>query len=132
MAFLLQTGSGPMPQIGLHNRWILDQFARRAVSNHLSLVEDVSSFRKAHHRLHDVLDHQKSMSFVPMLTDDGDDFVDLRWDEACHDLIEQQQFGAGGKSAGELQPLRPAMVSDDAGLSSMVPMPRRLPTSRRN
>ena len=70
--------------------------------------QHVNVFGQAHHRLHDMLDHQDGDAAVgemPRIT--GTISRDLRRVEPRQHLVEQQQLRPGGERARELEPLAP-------------------------
>ena len=60
---------------------------------------------QAHHRLHDVLDHDDGDAAVAQATDDRQDVADLGRVQSGKNLVEQQQLWPGRQRAGEFETL---------------------------
>ena len=59
---------------------------------------------QAHHRLHDMLDHQHRDAGAADVPDDRNDGANLGRVEAGEHLVEQQQLRLGGERAREFEP----------------------------
>ena len=66
--------------------------------------------RKAHHRAHDVLDHDHRDAALVELEQDRQDVVDLGAGQPGHRLVGDQQRGRGGERAGQLELARSTWV----------------------
>src|SRR5262249_42884364 len=96
-----------MAEIGLDYDGIRNDLRRRALGDDPAFGEDEHMFGEAHHRLHDVLDHQDGNAASAQIADNWNDISDLRRVEPGQNLVQQQQLGIGCERPRKLEPLAP-------------------------
>src|SRR5918996_1330242 len=76
------------------DRGIVDHLLRRALGDLLTGVQHHHALGKAHHRAHDVLDHDHRDAALVEAEQDLEDVVDLGAGQARHRLVRDQKRGA--------------------------------------
>ena len=94
-------------EIGLDDDGIRNDFRRRAFGNNAALGQHEHLFGEAHHRLHDMLDHQDGDATSAKIADNRNDIPDLGWVQPRQNLIQQQNFWFGRERARKFEPLAP-------------------------
>src|SRR6266478_3560976 len=89
-------------KIGLLHALVSHDFGRRADRDDLAGVETHHAVRKAHHRLHDVLNHDDGDVVIRKAHQEIKHLVDLRAGKAGHGLVRNQAFWVRRYRAGEL------------------------------
>src|SRR5437899_2699623 len=92
-----------LAKVGLLHGRVADDLVGRALGDPLAGIEDDDALREAHHRPHDVLDHDDRDALGVEPQQDGQDVVHLAAGEPGHGLVGDQQLGPGGHGAGQLQ-----------------------------
>src|SRR5688572_30641532 len=86
----------------LHVRVLHDRRGRPLADDRAG-VEAHHALREAHHRLHDVLDHDDRDASCVQVEKDPQNLIDLGAGESGHRLVGDEQLGARGHGARELE-----------------------------
>src|SRR5262252_8808321 len=92
-----------LAKVGLLHGGILDDLGWRALGDPLPGVEHHDAFGEAHHRAHDVLDHDDRDATLVQAEEDGEDVVHLGAREPRHGLVRDQELRPGGHGPGQLE-----------------------------
>src|SRR5215470_3281539 len=94
-------------EIGLDYNGVRNDLRRRALGDDTAFGEDEHMFGEAHHRLHDMLDHQNRDAASAQTADNRDDISDFRWVQAGQNLVQQQHLWIGCEGARKFEPFAP-------------------------
>src|SRR5256885_4850191 len=89
-------------KIGLLYPLVRHDLGRRADGDDPACVEAHHALGKAHHGLHDVLDHDDGDVLITQADEQIQHFIDLGTGKAGHGLVGNQQFGPHRHGAGQL------------------------------
>src|SRR6266404_4890325 len=90
-------------KVGLLHFGVLHDRRRRALADDLAGVEADHALREAHHRLHDVLDHDDGDARLVQLEEDRQHLVDLRAREPGHRFVGDEKARPRRHGARELE-----------------------------
>src|SRR5881392_2527646 len=90
-------------KVGFLHVGVLDDLGRRALADDPARVEADHALREAHHRLHDVLDHDDGDALGVEAEQDPEHLVDLAARQARHRLVGNQEPRPSGHGARELE-----------------------------
>src|SRR4029078_9092086 len=86
------SGGGTVTQIGLDDDRIGDDLGRAALRDDAALGQHEDMLGEAHHRLHDMLDHQHGDAAGRERADHRHNVADFRGVESSQNLVEQKQL----------------------------------------
>src|SRR2546428_9127289 len=91
-------------KVGFLHLGVPDDLGRRALADDPAGVEADHALREAHHRLHDVLDHDDGDARLVQLEEDGKHLVDLAARKPGHRLVRDQEARAPRHGARPVEP----------------------------
>src|SRR4051812_37549652 len=91
------------PKVGFLHFGVLDDLRRHALADDLAGVEAHHALREAHHRLHDVLDHDDRDARSVEIEQDVQHLVDFAARKAGHRLVGDEQARARRHGARQLE-----------------------------
>src|SRR5262245_47880861 len=92
-----------LAKVGLLDGRVPHDLVRRALGDARAHVEDDDPLREAHHRAHDVLDHDDGDPLLVQPEEDRQDVVDLRTGQPGHGFVGDEQLRPGGHRPRQLQ-----------------------------
>src|SRR5437773_7511396 len=90
-------------KVGFLHVGVLDDLGRRALADDLACIEADHALREAHHRLHDVLDHDDGDAGLVQLEEDLQHLVHFVAGEARHGLVGDEEPRPRRHRARELE-----------------------------